>query len=66
MNTFFFVKVSNIKFYENASGGSEFDTCGQTDGREKVNSCFSRLLLTRLKGECYVLVTLSSHACVLN
>jgi hypothetical protein len=38
-----FEKVSNIKFHQNSSGGSQVVTCGQVDERmdrhDKTNSC---------------------------
>jgi hypothetical protein len=37
-----FDKYSNIKFHKNPSSGSRDVPCGQTNGHDEANSCFSK------------------------
>jgi hypothetical protein len=37
-----FEKYSNIKFHENPSSGNRVVSCGQTDGHDGTNTCFSQ------------------------
>jgi hypothetical protein len=43
------IKVSNIKFQEKPSNGSQADKCGWTDRHAKANRHFPLLMQTRLK-----------------
>jgi len=36
------MNVPNIKFHGHQSSGSHVDTCGQTEGHDEANCCFSR------------------------
>jgi len=43
VDSFFFIKVSSIKFHVNLSSSSQADICGQADGYGEGNTPFSRL-----------------------